>query len=279
MKPYYLLILLTVVFASCNTYAPSYSGPYQGRSVGSNLPAKPDPDKCYVRAVSPDEYETYTSTYLTYTPAEADEYPHKVIQLEVVPEISRWEATAYEGCESDDPNDCQVLCYRTYPAKYVTIYEPIDTSQGNPQLKVVEFEELVRKGGLTEYVEIDCELTSFNRLPISFSPNSAALSGENSAIVDQEIYGLLKELPNIRLQINVHTDSRGASATNMDLSERRSKSIADYLVGKGINRSRLILKGLGESQLINRCADGVNCSEAEHAQNERVEFRVINVDV
>jgi outer membrane protein OmpA-like peptidoglycan-associated protein len=52
----------------------------------------------------------------------------------------------------------------------------------------------------------------------------------------------------------------------------------DYIVSQGISRDRISGKGYGESQLLNRCADGVNCTEAEHAINRRTEMKVICPD-
>jgi outer membrane protein OmpA-like peptidoglycan-associated protein len=50
----------------------------------------------------------------------------------------------------------------------------------------------------------------------------------------------------------------------------------NYLIARGINSSRLVVKGYGEERLINRCADGVTCTEKEHERNRRTEFRVLS---
>ncbi|MEO0628760.1 MAG: OmpA family protein, partial [Bacteroidota bacterium] len=107
---------------------------------------------------------------------------------------------------------------------------------------------------------------------------SARLTPDSRQIIDDNLLQLLRERPNIRIEIAAHTDSRGSAASNQNLSERRAQSVVDYLIGKGINRSRLVARGYGESRLKNRCADGVSCTEAEHAVNRRTEFRVMNVD-
>lgn len=346
------------------------------------LPSNPDPNKCYVRCVTPDVYETETvriqtvPSYkrLTVVPATYKNQTERVMVKEgykryefvpatfrtetvsyqskasgenmsvreasftdatervlIKPELSQWETTAYEGCESDNPNDCQVLCYRTYEAEYRTVpvqrlatdassdreaipsesatytkeviatpaevrtidvdpvYENITkrvidvpssvTTETVPaQYTEVTKEVLVSKGGLSSYEEIDCELTSYNVLPINYASGSAALTAESRRIVDDRLLNLLRERPNIRIQINSHTSSVGSAGFNQALSERRAKGVADYLVSRGINRGRLVTRGYGESQLLNRCADGVNCSEAEHRVNRRTEFRVLNID-
>jgi outer membrane protein OmpA-like peptidoglycan-associated protein len=81
--------------------------------------------------------------------------------------------------------------------------------------------------------------------------------------------------PTIRIELGSHTDSRSSTAYNLDLSQRRAQSAVNYLVSKGINRNRLVAKGYGESQLLNGCADGVNCPEAQHQENRRTEFKII----
>lgn len=79
------------------------------------------------------------------------------------------------------------------------------------------------------------------------------------------------------VQLSAHTDSRGATDYNQRLSERRAEAAVGYLVNKGIERSRLRYQGYGETRLVNRCADGVNCPEAEHQQNRRTELRVLEI--
>jgi len=61
----------------------------------------------------------------------------------------------------------------------------------------------------------------------------------------------------------------------MKLTERRGQSVMDYLVGKGIDASRIKITAYGETKLTNRCSDGVKCSEAEHAANRRAEAKIV----
>ncbi|WP_317164483.1 OmpA family protein [Pontibacter fetidus] len=85
----------------------------------------------------------------------------------------------------------------------------------------------------------------------------------------------LKDNPHIRIELSSHTDSRQTNYYNQMLSELRAKSAVDYLVAKGIERSRVEAKGYGETQLINKCADGVSCSEDMHQENRRTEFKIL----
>lgn len=86
---------------------------------------------------------------------------------------------------------------------------------------------------------------------------------------------LMQDNPDIILEVSAHTDSNGTESTNQQLSQRRAGAVVKYLVGKGIQRERLIAIGHGESRLANQCADGVPCTEEEHAENRRTEFRVL----
>jgi outer membrane protein OmpA-like peptidoglycan-associated protein len=61
----------------------------------------------------------------------------------------------------------------------------------------------------------------------------------------------------------------------MKLSEKRGKSVLDYLTGKGISSSRINAQAFGETQLVNKCKDGVKCTEDEHKLNRRTETLVI----
>ncbi len=92
------------------------------------------------------------------------------------------------------------------------------------------------------------------------------------------VFTILSENPELRLSISSHTDSRGSDAYNIHLSKRRALAVVDYLTKKGIDRDRLVISWHGEQQLVNRCKDGVRCSEKEHQLNRRTEFKIIGCD-
>lgn len=83
--------------------------------------------------------------------------------------------------------------------------------------------------------------------------------------------------PRIHIRIDSYTDSRGRKEYNMVLSQKRNEAIMAYLntVG-GIELSRLSIRNFGESQLTNKCADGVKCTEEEHQMNRRSRFVVVS---
>jgi outer membrane protein OmpA-like peptidoglycan-associated protein len=94
----------------------------------------------------------------------------------------------------------------------------------------------------------------------------------------QRLLELLRTYPSMHISLESHTDSRGSSAYNKQLSSNRAKAARSYLISQGIDEARLTSEGFGETRLKNRCSDGVTCSEAEHQQNRRTEVRVTRFD-
>jgi outer membrane protein OmpA-like peptidoglycan-associated protein len=80
--------------------------------------------------------------------------------------------------------------------------------------------------------------------------------------------------PQLVIEISSHTDSRSSKQYNLKLSQQRADAVVDYFLKNGIAKDRISGIGYGESRLVNRCADGVDCTEEEHAQNRRTEFKV-----
>jgi outer membrane protein OmpA-like peptidoglycan-associated protein len=89
---------------------------------------------------------------------------------------------------------------------------------------------------------------------------------------------LMREYPKMKIELGSHTDSRSPSDFNQKLSDERAKASSDYLFKRGISRSRVEYKGYGETILANNCADGVQCSEAEHQRNRRTEIKILQMD-
>ena len=144
------------------------------------------------------------------------------------------------------------------------------------ETKTITKEVLKTKGGLTTWKEVECSLVEYQALPINWNLGSASLTSEARRIIDERLMPVLAQNPGVKLEIASHTDARGSGSSNQDLSNRRAKAVADYLISKGVNSSLLVANGYGETRLKNRCADGVSCTEREHAANRRTEFRLIN---
>jgi outer membrane protein OmpA-like peptidoglycan-associated protein len=87
---------------------------------------------------------------------------------------------------------------------------------------------------------------------------------------------VLKQYPDLTIELTSHTDTRGSAEYNMELSKRRSESSKSYLVLSGVNASRILTKAAGETIPRNKCLNDVPCTEAEHQYNRRTEVRITN---
>jgi outer membrane protein OmpA-like peptidoglycan-associated protein len=103
----------------------------------------------------------------------------------------------------------------------------------------------------------------------------------DAAIELDKLKTILKDNQHVIVELGSHTDARGNDNYNMLLSRRRAKAAAEYLAAiDGIDLERLQAKGYGEEQLINRCTNGVNCTEREHQRNRRTALKIVGtVDV
>jgi outer membrane protein OmpA-like peptidoglycan-associated protein len=109
--------------------------------------------------------------------------------------------------------------------------------------------------------------------PSSVSLNKAALKELDKLIP------ILRDNPHVSVELGSHTDSRGDAQLNLALSQQRAQTVVDYLVTKGeLDPARIVAKGHGKSQIMNRCKDGVDCSEAEHKENRRTTLTVTDFD-
>jgi len=89
-----------------------------------------------------------------------------------------------------------------------------------------------------------------------------------------KLVGMMKENPSILIELSSHTDARGSDKYNQKLSEKRAQSAVDYIIAQGIDKDRLVARGYGESRLINHCDNKAKCTEEEHQQNRRTEFKI-----
>ena len=117
------------------------------------------------------------------------------------------------------------------------------------------------------------EVVSINEIYFDFDKSDIR---EDATEELDKVVEMMKENSSIKIEVSSFTDSRGSSAYNLKLSDRRAQSTIDYLVSNGIERSRVTGKGYGESRMINKCINGVECSEAAHQKNRRTEFVILN---
>lgn len=100
---------------------------------------------------------------------------------------------------------------------------------------------------------------------------SAKVALNTSASGDLErLVQFLKDNPQVRLEIQGHTDSKGSAAINRRISQQRADNVVSYLVGQGIKRNNLVAKGFGPDRPI-----ASNATPEGMASNRRVEMRML----
>lgn len=90
-----------------------------------------------------------------------------------------------------------------------------------------------------------------------------------------KVIQIMKNDPNIFIELSSHTDSRGSDEFNMNLSQKRANAAVAYMLSFGISSKRITGKGYGSNKLFNKCTAAVECTEEEHARNRRTEFKII----
>ena len=163
------------------------------------------------------------------------------------------------------------------PSHLCDLYDGIKTNQC-PCLSLDDIEALIVKHipkevVKTEVVEKPVEVkppTHWVLVGVNFEFNSAQLTPQSYPILFYAVQNL-NDNPDIKVEIQGHTDNIGSDQYNLKLSEKRAQTVRDYLVAKGIDPSRLTVKGYGESMPV---ADN-NTTEGR-ALNRRIEFKVLS---
>ncbi|TDE26871.1 MULTISPECIES: OmpA family protein [Flavobacterium] len=166
----------------------------------------------------------------------------------------------------------EVLCGKTYYVKAEKHdYETkegttsIAKTSGKSELDLA-LEQRIKPIG------IGTDLAKTLNIPIIYFDLNKSFIRKDAAFELAKVLAVMEEYPNMKIDIRSHTDSRQTIQYNEALSDGRAKSTMVWLVKNGIEASRLTAKGYGETQLVNKCSDGVECTEAEHQANRRSEF-------
>ncbi|HET6992450.1 MAG TPA: OmpA family protein, partial [Bacteroidia bacterium] len=125
---------------------------------------------------------------------------------------------------------------------------------------VIDMEQIV----INKCVRIENILYDYNKWNIR----------PESALELDKLVKLMMDNPGIKVELGSHTDSRGSDSYNLKLSVKRAQAAVDYIVSKGISRDRITAKGYGEQVPLNKCKNGVKCTEEEYQYNRRTEFKV-----
>lgn len=141
------------------------------------------------------------------------------------------------------------------------------TSNDSVQVQSEEITPVVKNIVLTP-IEVGLTVRLKN---IYFDFDKTTLKSE-SFVELNKVVDFLKQNSSVSIEISGHTDSKGSDTYNLNLSQGRSQSVVDYLIGQGIESSRLQAQGYGESKPIDS-----NDTEAGRANNRRVEFTVLKI--
>jgi len=147
--------------------------------------------------------------------------------------------------------------------------KPIDeTIEQGQLLSFNDIKKRVKKGRLEKRMYCVVE-------DVQYSPGAYLLDPSKTKYLEP-VAELMRDNPSLKLEIAAHTVSIGYDENNLEISRKRAKAIFNYMLYKGIPAERMSYLGLGETQLLNHCENGVVCSEEEHMVNQRVEIWVKN---
>lgn len=133
----------------------------------------------------------------------------------------------------------------------------------DPWLKVLHLKNAKKKDSITVIENINYALNEYK------------FDDAGKRILDKVVQ-ILKNNPDLYVEISSHTDSRADDNYNLKLSQKRAQFVVDYLILNDVDKKRLKAIGYGEKKLLNKCGNNVPCSEEEHAVNRRTEFKIVD---
>jgi outer membrane protein OmpA-like peptidoglycan-associated protein len=158
------------------------------------------------------------------------------------------------------PNDPNV--------RYLTVSSTITTvGKKVPSTVYATLElEKVKKGVAIKVENIYYDLDKWNIRP-------------DAAREFDKLVKILLDNPTMQIELSSHTDCRATAEYNRQLSTKRAEAAVNYIIGRGVNKNRLVAAGYGEARLINKCTCEGDvksaCSDAEHQDNRRTEFKIL----
>jgi outer membrane protein OmpA-like peptidoglycan-associated protein len=155
-----------------------------------------------------------------------------------------------------------VISHREYYQSAVTV-STIDSRYSSNLTPVVK----LKKVELNRSVVVDS---------VYFKKKDWQLKLESAKALDK-LATLLKNNPQLQVEIGAYTDSRGSEGENLELTQRRAEIVQQFLVSNGVAGRRVSAKGYGEAKLRNKCVNGILCIEEEHEVNNRIELMVRSI--
>jgi outer membrane protein OmpA-like peptidoglycan-associated protein len=126
-------------------------------------------------------------------------------------------------------------------------------------------------------ISVGTDLAKTLNIPIVYFDLDKSNIRKDAAFELTKVVVVMQQFPEMKIDVRSHTDSRQSAEYNQILSDKRAKATIAWLIKNGIDSTRLIGKGYGESELVNQCADDVKCSEEEHQANRRSEFIIVSM--
>jgi outer membrane protein OmpA-like peptidoglycan-associated protein len=152
------------------------------------------------------------------------------------------------------------------------------TSNLSTQTRDNEIKVLIPMTKIPVPVEPPLEVGAFIPMKsLSFEFNKWNLDKESKEELNR-IADLLMSSPNMKVEFSSHTDARGSSAYNLNLSKKRTEMAVSYLISRGVKKENIDGRWYGETELINDCKDGVVCTAEEHKENRRTEIKIVSID-
>ena len=148
---------------------------------------------------------------------------------------------------------------------WVVLNDGAGAKLGNFELSILEIEGMKQDIAAGEMLEA-LNKTGSITLYINFETGKSIIKPESKTILDQ-IVQLLTENTALKISIEGHTDNVGTAPANQILSENRAKAVMNAIVAKGLNKSRFVAKGWGQTKPISE-----NTTEEGKAKNRRVEI-------
>jgi outer membrane protein OmpA-like peptidoglycan-associated protein/Tol biopolymer transport system component len=137
--------------------------------------------------------------------------------------------------------------------------------------KAAEY-SVMQKDVVLDRVEVGSKVVLNN---IFFDSNKSILRKESGVEIDK-LVALMKEYPELVIEVSGHTDSKGNDAANMTLSQARSQAVVNAIIKKGIQKEKLIAKGYGETTPVAPNALPNGKPDLKGMQlNRRVEMKIV----
>lgn len=144
------------------------------------------------------------------------------------------------------------------------------TSCGPSKKQVAQKQEKINNeiAEIKNYSKVEQQLLETSSGTVYFAFDKSHLSKSAKDSLDVQV-SILKNFPDVKVQIEGHTDSKGTVEYNIGLGERRAEAVKCYLVSHGIEESRISIVSFGKSRLIPATSDQELKSKSYHAKNRR----------